>query len=91
MAYVITDLCREVKDAGCVDICPADCIHPRPDEAEFPKVDQLYIDPDECIDCRLCAEVCPAAAIQHADDLAPGKFGFIELNRDWYAGRKPPT
>ena len=35
MTYVIAEPCIGVKDRGCVDVCPVDCIY----EAE----DQLYI------------------------------------------------
>src|SRR6187402_3958755 len=54
MTYVITEPCITVKDAACVDVCPVDCIHPRKDEPGFEGADQLYIDPDECIDCGAC-------------------------------------
>ena len=29
MAYVIAEPCIGVKDTGCVDACPVDCIHPK--------------------------------------------------------------
>jgi NAD-dependent dihydropyrimidine dehydrogenase PreA subunit len=50
MAYVITEPCIGVKDTGCVDVCPVDCIHPRKDEMGFVAALQLYIEPDECIE-----------------------------------------
>jgi len=47
-----------------VDVCPVDCIHPKKNEAEaFPQVHQLYIDPEECIDCGACEPVVPFKAI----------------------------
>ncbi len=30
MAYVIAEPCIGTKDSACVDVCPVDCIHPRP-------------------------------------------------------------
>lgn len=27
MTYVITQPCIGVKDKGCIDVCPMDCIH----------------------------------------------------------------
>jgi NAD-dependent dihydropyrimidine dehydrogenase PreA subunit len=54
MAYVIAEPCIGTKDTACVDVCPVDCIHPRKDEAGFEAETQLYIHPDECIDCGAC-------------------------------------
>ena len=54
MAYVITEPCIGVKDTGCIDVCPMDCIHGM--EAD----PMLYIDPEECIDCGGCVPACPA-------------------------------
>jgi NAD-dependent dihydropyrimidine dehydrogenase PreA subunit len=51
MAYVINEPCIGTKDASCVEVCPVDCIHPTAEEPGFEAADQLYIDPDECIDC----------------------------------------
>ena len=56
MAYVINEPCIGTKDTSCVEVCPVDCIHPRPDEPGFDEADQLYIDPEECIDCDACVE-----------------------------------
>ena len=52
MTYVICEPCIDVKDNACVEICPVDCIHPHPTSAadEYETVNQLYIDPEECID-----------------------------------------
>ena len=46
MPYVITEACINIKDKACVDVCPVDCIYEGPD--------QLFIKPDECIDCGAC-------------------------------------
>ena len=54
MTYVITQPCIGVKDASCVDVCPVDCIHPSQNEEGFDEAEQLYINPDECIDCGAC-------------------------------------
>ena len=63
MTYVITAACAGTKDTACVQVCPVDCIHPRPDEDAFDAQSQLYIDPAECIDCGACVPVCPVSAI----------------------------
>ena len=63
MAYIIAEPCVNVKDGACVDVCPVDCIHPRKDEPDYDQQNQLYINPDECIDCGACEPVCPVAAV----------------------------
>src|SRR4029453_10219076 len=63
MAYIITRLCRDCLDTGCVAVCPVDCIYEYTgsDREKFPN--QLYIHPDECIDCGACEPECPWQAI----------------------------
>ena len=84
MAYVIALPCISVKDTACIAVCPCDCIHPRPDEAGFADAEQLYIDPDACVDCDLCAHECPVAAIFQENDLPAEWRGFIEKNAAYY-------
>ncbi|MFT4035920.1 MAG: ferredoxin family protein [Patulibacter sp.] len=86
MAYVITEPCIGTKDASCTEVCPVDCIHPTPDEPEFDTVTQLFIDPEECIDCDACVEACPVDAC-YAEDQVPGELEqFIALNAAYYQG-----
>jgi len=73
MAYVISEPCSGAKDTSCVEVCPVDCIHPTPDEPGFDAADQLYIDPDECIDCDACVEACPVDAIAPEDMVPPAR------------------
>src|SRR5678816_4206060 len=80
MAYVIALPCIGVKDGACVVICPCDCIHPTKDEAGFAEAEQLYIDPDECIDCGMCQAECPVQAILPQEDLPAEWAGFLEKN-----------
>lgn len=84
MAYVIAEPCIGVKDTACVDACPVDCIHPRKDEAEFGEAQQLYIDPQECIDCGACVPVCPVSAIFALDDLPEKWNHYAQINEDHY-------
>jgi ferredoxin len=76
MPYVISEPCIDVKDRTCVDVCPVDCIY----EGE----DQLYIHPDECIDCDACLPVCPVDAIYQEYDVPPQWEGYIEKNRRFF-------
>ena len=84
MAYVITEPCINVKDASCVDVCPCDCIHPRPDERGFAAASQLFIDPEECIDCDACRSECPVGAIYHEDDVPLEWREYIARNAAFY-------
>ena len=58
MTHIITSLC--LRDSGCVDVCPVECIVPGKPVAEWP---WYYIDPDTCIDCGACVPECPVEAI----------------------------
>ncbi|MAG83548.1 ferredoxin [Candidatus Poribacteria bacterium] len=86
MTYVICEPCIDVKDTACVDVCPVDCIHPTPDNEEFFEEEvQLYIDPEECIDCGVCEPECPVEAIYAEDDVPEEWESFTEKNADFFA------
>lgn len=68
MTHIITSLC--LRDGGCVDVCPVDCIVPGKPETEWP---WYYIDPDTCIDCGACIPECPYEAI-FTEDEVPDAF-----------------
>ena len=84
MPFIITDPCIETKDTACVDVCPVDCIHPRKDEPEFATVEQLYIHPDECIDCGACVPACPVEAIFAMDEVPDVSKQYIDVNAKYY-------
>lgn len=85
MAYVIAEPCIGQKDASCTEVCPVDCIHPTPDEPDFETAKQLFIDPEECIDCDACVEACPVDAI-FAEDQIPDEWdSFVALNAAHFA------
>ncbi len=73
MTWVITRLCRDCLDISCVDVCPVECIYEYTgdDRESFPN--QLYIHPDECIDCGACEPECPWEAI-FEDVAVPDAF-----------------
>lgn len=84
MSHYITLTCIGTKDTACVDVCPVDCIHPRPDEPDFAREEMLHIDPQTCIDCGLCVDECPVRAI-YAEELLPDEMRpFIQRNIDYY-------
>jgi ferredoxin len=81
MPWVITRLCIDCLDTACVSVCPVDCIYEYvgADRAHFPN--QLYINPDECIDCGACEPECPWQAI-YSEPAVPELFKTdVELNR----------
>ena len=85
MTYVIVGSC--VKDDSCIEVCPVDCIHPKPGDPDFETAEQLYIDPALCIDCDACVEACPVDAIYPDFDL-PARFAYAEgLNEEFFAER----
>jgi ferredoxin len=80
MAYVITKLCQDCKDIACTLVCPVDCIYDYTGDDPAYSKGQLYIDPDECIDCNACVPECPWEAI-FEEDMVPDVFREdIELN-----------
>lgn len=64
MAHIITSLC--LRDSGCVEVCPVECIVPGKPVEEWP---WYYIDTDTCIDCGACVPECPWAAIFPEDEV----------------------
>ena len=84
LTYVITDRCVDEKNMSCVEVCPVDCIHPTASEPDHDHAPQLYIDPNECIDCSACVPECPVEAILSADDVPAGQRLSIAANRDYF-------
>lgn len=82
MAYVITEACIGVKDRACVDVCPVDCI--------YEGADQLYIHPDECIDCGACEPECPVSAIYPEEEVPENLATYVAKNRDSFSSPTPP-
>jgi ferredoxin len=84
LTYVITELCIGTKDVSCTEVCPVDCIHPRSDEPGFDAAAQLFIDPEECIDCDACVEACPVDAIFPEDIIPDEHAKSIESNAAFF-------
>jgi ferredoxin len=64
MTHIITSLC--LRDSGCVDVCPVECIVGGKPIEQYP---WFYIDPDTCIDCGACIPECPFEAIFPEDEV----------------------
>lgn len=83
MTHIITSLC--LRDSGCVDVCPVECIVPGKPQDKYP---WYYIDPDTCIDCGACVPECPYGAIFPEDEVPAGYTakGGEYLNRIGLSG-----
>lgn len=82
MAYVIIDSCT--KDEHCIETCPVNCIHPTKDEASFATAPQLYVNPNDCIDCGACIPVCPTSSIFALDELPADQQTFVAKNATYF-------
>lgn len=61
MTHVVTESRIRCKYTDCVDVCPVDAFR----EGR----NMLVIDPDDCIDCRLCIPECPVDAIYPGEEV----------------------
>ena len=82
MAYVVTDACA--KDFVCVEECSTAAIAPTAADPAAGTVSQVFINPDECIDCGNCAAVCQQNAIYADSDLPADKAEFVEKNQAFF-------
>ena len=82
MAYVVTDAC--VKDFVCVAECATAAIAPQAGDEAADAVSQVFINPDECIDCGNCASICAQNAIFPEAELPADKAEFAEKNRAYF-------
>ena len=98
MSYIIGMPCVSTCDTACVAVCPVDCIHgPKDPEglgmevANMSKEElqgqQLFINPEECIDCGACLPECPVDAIYDSEKVAIEKDGtdeYVKKNYQFY-------
>ena len=72
MPHVVTSKCMGCKFTDCVEVCPVAC---------FYEVDnQVFIHPEDCIDCQACVPECPVEAIYEESDVPPEFQANIEFN-----------
>ena len=92
MPYVIIGKCAEEVATSCVDVCPVDCIHPAEgytlEDNGKEKIkaagEQLYINPEDCIECGACAAECPVEAIFPDDELSEEDEKYIDINAEQF-------
>ena len=78
MTYIIGKACVDVMDGACVDVCPVDCIYSKEGD------NQLFINPEECIDCAACEPVCRVNAIFAEEDVPTKWEGWIKVNYEYF-------
>jgi ferredoxin len=71
MTYVVTRICVDCLDKGCVEVCPVECIYELRGEPTPALPNMLYIHPTECIDCGACEPECPWEAIYEDQEMPP--------------------
>ena len=93
MSYVITEACVGNCDTACVKVCPVACIHGPKNKSDSGKelaliTDksnlQLYINPEECIDCGACEPVCPVQAIYPKNNIPEKWKHYIKINANFF-------
>lgn len=62
MSYIIGNKCIGEKDGACIEACPVDCIEEG--------LEQMFINPNDCIDCGACLPACPVEAIWPSEKMA---------------------
>ena len=87
MTHVIAKPCRGPACAVCLALCPVDCIDPTPADPAWLRMTMLYIDPDRCIDCGLCADACPTGAVFAEEDLPAGWQAYTLINAVYFRMR----
>jgi ferredoxin len=81
MACVVTAPCVGCKYTDCVVVCPCECFYG--DEK------QLYIDPEDCINCGACIPEGPVEAVFLEPDVPAKWSAFVQLNADRVRELKP--
>lgn len=74
MSHVVTERCIDCRYVTCARVCPVDCFY----QLEAPRM--LVINPDVCIDCRVCVAACPVHAIWPQEELPAVYAPWIERN-----------
>jgi len=79
MAYVITDAC--VKDFVYAAECATSAIAPAAGDPAAGTISQVYINPDECIDCGNCATSASMGQFFRRATCLPTRHRLPRVNR----------
>jgi ferredoxin len=74
MAHVVCEPCHDCKYTDCIVVCPCECF--------YEDGSMLYVDPNDCIDCRACIPECPVEAIFQDIEVPAPWTQFIALNAE---------
>jgi ferredoxin len=94
MSFIIGKNCVGCVDTACVEVCPVDCINgPISIDGAGREVrnmtsyelfdKQLYINPDECINCGACIPECPVDAIYRDETEAISMGDEISVHKNY--------
>ncbi len=94
MSFIIGKSCEGCIDAGCLNVCPVDCIHGPISTTnmgigasqlseEEKQGKQLYINPIECIKCGACIPECPVDAIYRDEKEAISLNDEISVHKNY--------
>jgi len=94
MSYIIGNKCVSVCDTVCTKVCPVDCIHgPIQNTNNGNEVKdmskeelqgmQLYINPNDCIDCGACLPECPVGAIYPSEEWAEKENDLESVHKNY--------
>jgi ferredoxin len=89
VVHVIAAPC--VADYSCLEVCPVHCISPGPEHADYDEAEQLYINPNVCINCGACKDVCPVLAIFEEGELPHQWAGYADVNREYFTATSEMT
>ena len=81
MTHIVAQPCVGCKYTDCVVVCPVECF--------YGDATQLYIDPDDCLDCGACIPECPVEAIYLDADVPARWTNFVALNSERVRALKP--
>ena len=76
MTHIRTEPCILCKYIDRAEVCPVD--------ASRDGRNMLLIDPEECIDCRLCGPECPVNAIYPGDEVPEDQQVYLEINEKFF-------
>ena len=79
MADVITDAC--VKDFVCAAECATSVLAPAAGDPAAGTISQVYINPDECIDCGNCATSASMGQFFRRATCLPTRHRLPRVNR----------
>lgn len=75
-SYHVTDLCQGCLAHPCVEVCPKDAVSIRHGRS--------VIDPEKCVKCGQCANVCPYGAINKIERPCAKACGMDAIGSDEY-------